>query len=187
MNLNTLLNESKIETAFINKVYSFFGNRILDKKDFSNLIEKAERLGYNINLESDDLSDLHYYCELSNALAKVYDNNFYELKDYLLTKIIINFKSACSISYSWDLVCIHINSKNYGGSCFHTFLDLPEFYDLKETNFNGIKRQFLSLEWHKLSKVKKRWIAYATNKNNKQMISRLINLYSETLINLELI
>lgn len=57
-------------------MYSFFGNRILDEKDFSSLIIKAEKLGYKINLKSNDLSTLHYYCELANALAKVYDNDF---------------------------------------------------------------------------------------------------------------
>lgn len=187
MNLNTLLNESRIETAFINNEYSFFGNRILDEKDFSDLIIKAEKLGYKINLKSKDLSTLQYYCELTNALAKVYDNDFYELKNYLLIKIILNFKNNCSISYSWGLPCIHVNSKNYGESCFHTYLDLPEFLELKDRTFNGIKRQFLALEWVKLSKAKKRLIAYATNNNNKQLIARLINMYPETLKNLELI
>lgn len=187
MNLNTLLNESRIEKAFINNDYSFFGNRILDKKDFSALLIKAEKLGYKINLESKNLSTLHYYCELSNALAKAHDNNFYELKDYLLTKIILEFKNNCFISYSWNMSCIHVKSKNYGESCFHTFLDLPEFSELKHTNFNGIKRQFLALDWHKLSKTKKRVIAYATNNNNTKIISRLINMYPDSLKNLELI
>ena len=185
--MNTLLNETKLELAFINNPYSFFGNKILDKKDFSELIIKAKCLGYNINIESNDLSELHYYCELVNALAKVYDNNFYELKDYLLTKIIINFKNNCLISYSWGLICIHVNSKKYGESCFHTFLELIEFSELKETKFNGIKRQFLALKWNSLSNAKKKIIAYATNKNNKKIIARLINLYPETLKGLELI
>ena len=187
MNMNTLLNETKEELDFINNSYSFFNNKILDKKDFSELIIKAKELGYNINIESNDLSELHYYCELANALAKVYNNDFYELKDYLLTKIVIDFKNNCSISYSWALACIHVNSIEYGESCFHTFLNLIEFSELKETNFNGIKRQFLALEWHKLSNVKKKIIAYATNKNNKKIIARLINLYPETLSTLELI
>ena len=138
-------------------------------------LSKANHLSLDITCWG--LDDLVHICELANWSAKNVDYGYYDVKDYLLGIIVTEHPQACSVDYSWNMPCIHVESPEYGVTCYHTpGMDWGNKLDnLPDGEWNLVSRQDFAPYWSQLS-PKLRQIVAEVSRRNPIAIQKLLVL-----------
>lgn len=87
--------------------------------------------------------------ELANMMAKAVDEDFYEIKDWLLVEITRQYfgHSSLAIRASWNMAELEVSTAEWGVSSYHTFQHMDAWYELPYAGeWCGIKRQFNALQ-----------------------------------------
>lgn len=137
----------------------------------ASLFDKLDTLSKANHLSSDitcwGLDDLVHICELANWSAKNVDYSYYDVKDYLLGIIVTEHVYACSVDFSWNMPCIHVEAPAYGVTCYHTpNMDWGNKLDgLPDGEWNLVGRQDFVPYWGKLSTGMRQIVAEVSRRN----------------------